>query len=81
MTGQLMLLAAGTLVSEDLACVAAGALVAKGDLSLASAAFACAVGIFAGDIGLYAAGHFRRFPAVELGAVCAPSVPGVACQR
>lgn len=50
-------LALATLVSEDLACIAAGALVASGELGFAPAAFACFAGIFAGDLGLFAAGR------------------------
>jgi len=50
-------LALATLISEDLACIAAGALVASGELDFASAAFACFAGIFAGDLGLFAAGR------------------------
>lgn len=51
-------LALSTLVSEDVACVAAGALIARGDLSPAAGVLACAVGIFAGDCALWACGRF-----------------------
>ena len=47
----------GTLVSEDAACLAAGALVARGDLSPLAAIAACAFGIFAGDMALWAVGR------------------------
>jgi len=50
-------LALATLLSEDLACVAAGALVASGELAFLPAAFACFAGIFAGDLLLFAAGR------------------------
>jgi membrane protein DedA with SNARE-associated domain len=50
-------LALGTLVSEDLACVAAGLLIARGELGAPAAVIACAAGILAGDVGLWAAGR------------------------
>lgn len=50
-------LAAATLISEDLACVGAGALAASGATSYALAATACFVGIFFGDLALFAAGR------------------------
>ena len=49
-----------TFVSEDLACVAAGTLVARGDLSPVAAIAACALGIFLGDCGLFAIGRISR---------------------
>lgn len=51
------LLAAATLVSEDLTCVVAGLLVAQGRLPFAAAAAACAFGIWTGDMLLYLAGR------------------------
>jgi membrane protein DedA with SNARE-associated domain len=50
-------LAFATLLSEDLACVSAGLLVQRGELSLLTAVTGCAVGIFAGDCGLWALGR------------------------
>lgn len=50
-------LAAGTLLSEDLATIGAGLLAAEGRLAFAAATFACLAGIFAGDLGLYALGR------------------------
>lgn len=50
-------LALATLVSEDLACVTAGVLVAEGRLSFASASLACFLGITAGDLLVFAAGR------------------------
>ena len=50
-------LAIATLVSEDLACVSAGLLVQRGDISLLTAVSGCGVGIFAGDCGLWAVGR------------------------
>jgi membrane protein DedA with SNARE-associated domain len=53
-----------TLVSEDLACIATGALIARGDVSALLGVGACACGIFLGDCGLFAigrlAGHADR---------------------
>lgn len=46
-----------TFVSEDAACVTAGALAARGELHLAIAITACFLGIVVGDLGLYWAGR------------------------
>lgn len=56
----LVLLAFATLVSEDLACIAAGLLVAQGALAFWPAAFACGAGIFFGDLLLYLVGRLGR---------------------
>ncbi|MEZ6013603.1 MAG: alpha/beta fold hydrolase [Planctomycetota bacterium] len=61
----LVLLALGTLISEDLACIAAGLLVADARLGFAPAAAACFVGILAGDMLLFLAG--RLFGRAALG--------------
>ncbi|GAB4223304.1 MAG: hypothetical protein Kow0062_23140 [Acidobacteriota bacterium] len=53
----LLLLAAATLASEDMTCVAAGLLVAAGRLPFVPATAACLVGIFAGDVGLFLVGR------------------------
>jgi membrane protein DedA with SNARE-associated domain len=50
-------LAAATLVSEDLACISAGALVATGRVAFVPAALACFIGIVAGDLLLVLAGR------------------------
>ena len=47
----------GTLVSEDLACLTAGILAAKGVLTLPFAFGACFTGILLGDLLLYGLGH------------------------
>lgn len=52
------LLALATLVSEDLACLAAGAFVAQGALGYAAATGACFVGILVGDLLLVAVGRW-----------------------
>lgn len=56
----MLLVAAATLVSEDLACLAAGLLVAQGRVEFLPAVMACAGGIFVGDLMLYAAGRLGR---------------------
>lgn len=50
-------LALATLVSEDLACIAAGLLVAAGKLAFGPAVAACFAGIFIGDLLLVGAGR------------------------
>lgn len=50
-------LALATLLSEDLACISAGLLVQRGEIGLLTAVTGCAVGIFAGDFGLWALGR------------------------
>lgn len=50
-------LAASTLVSEDLACIAAGLLIQRGAISAVAGVSSCAVGIFVGDLGLWALGR------------------------
>lgn len=54
-----------TFVSEDLACIAAGLLVAQGQLDYLAATLACLLGIFAGDIGLYLIGRYAGHPALR----------------
>jgi len=51
-------LALATLASEDLACAAAGALVAQGRLAFVPATLACFAGIFVGDVLLFLAGRW-----------------------
>lgn len=52
------LIALSTLVSEDLACIGTGLLVADGRLGFIAGSFACLLGIFVGDIALFLAGRF-----------------------
>jgi membrane protein DedA with SNARE-associated domain len=68
--GHLIALALATLASEDLACLAAGALIADGQIGLLPGILACAAGIYAGDLLLYFAGWAgapiaRRFASAE----------------
>jgi pimeloyl-ACP methyl ester carboxylesterase/membrane protein DedA with SNARE-associated domain len=60
----LLTLAAATFVSEDLACISAGVLVAEGRVSFLFAAFACFLGIVVGDVLLFLAGRWLGRPAV-----------------
>ncbi|MEM7350292.1 MAG: alpha/beta fold hydrolase, partial [Acidobacteriota bacterium] len=60
LTLALVLIALATLVSEDLTCIAAGLLVARGSLGFGEAAFACFLGIFFGDLMLYGLGRLGR---------------------
>jgi len=61
----LVLLAVATLVSEDLACIAAGLLIGRGSLGFVAGTTACAVGIVGGDLLLFAAGRWIGRPAVR----------------
>lgn len=63
-TGLLIGLALATLVSEDLACIAAGLLVARGAFGLPEAALACFLGILGGDLLLFLAGRYGGRPAL-----------------
>lgn len=53
----ILLLAAATLVSEDLTCIGAGVLVSQGRIEFIPAVAACFAGIFIGDMLLYLAGR------------------------
>ncbi|HEX6850257.1 MAG TPA: VTT domain-containing protein [Candidatus Polarisedimenticolaceae bacterium] len=57
MTALLAGLALFTLASEDLACIAAGVLVARGELGFFPATLACLLGIWVGDVALALAGR------------------------
>jgi pimeloyl-ACP methyl ester carboxylesterase/membrane protein DedA with SNARE-associated domain len=60
----LALLAAATLVSEDLACIAGGLLVSRGTLAFFPATLACLIGITLGDLLLFSAGRVLGRPAL-----------------
>ncbi len=53
----LISLAAGTLLSEDAACIAAGLLIQQGAIAAGEGVAACAAGIYAGDAMLWWAGR------------------------
>jgi membrane protein DedA with SNARE-associated domain len=55
--GQFIAIALATFASEDLTCIATGALIASGRIGLLPGVFACAVGIYIGDLLLYFAGR------------------------
>jgi membrane protein DedA with SNARE-associated domain len=57
--------ALATLVSEDLACIAAGILIVRGELATSAALIACGLGIWVGDVGLWALGRTGRFAAMR----------------
>ncbi len=63
-------LASSTLVSEDLACISAGVLVADGRMSFLFATLACFTGIFLGDILLFAIGRWVGRPALSRAPLC-----------
>lgn len=54
-----------TLISEDLTCIGAGLLAARGLIGFWPATLACLIGIFLGDIALYLAGRFLGRPAIR----------------
>ncbi|WP_372633896.1 alpha/beta fold hydrolase [Fodinibius sp.] len=54
----MLIIVLATLISEDLACIGAGLLAARGLIGFWPATLACLVGIFIGDVGLYLAGRF-----------------------
>ncbi|MCB1236209.1 MAG: VTT domain-containing protein [Verrucomicrobiae bacterium] len=57
-----LLLGTGTLVSEDLSCVCGGILAARGEIGYGLATVACFLGIWIGDLLLYALGRFGGMP-------------------
>ena len=61
----LLLIAAATLVSEDLACIATGLMVGRGTVGFAGGTAACLVGIVLGDIGLFLLGRWLGRPALR----------------
>ncbi|MEO0650749.1 MAG: alpha/beta fold hydrolase, partial [Planctomycetota bacterium] len=62
----MFLIAAATLVSEDLTCIATGALVAQGRIDLAAGAFACFAGIYIGDLLLFLTGRLAGARALKV---------------
>src|ERR1051326_2425687 len=59
---QLLLIAAATFASEDLTCVATGALIASGKIGFVSGVLACVVGIYVCDLLLYLTGRIIGRP-------------------
>jgi membrane protein DedA with SNARE-associated domain len=68
---QFLLIAIATFASEDLTCIATGALIASGKIAFVPGVLACLTGIYAGDLLLYFAGRLigrrvlRRFVSPE----------------
>lgn len=60
-----VLIALATLISEDLACIGAGMLAARGVMGFLPATLAAFAGIVIGDLMLYAAGRFIGRPAIH----------------
>ena len=63
----LVCIAAATLVSEDLACIAAGLLAAGSIITPVEAVVASGLGIYLGDVLLYLTGHVFGAAALRLG--------------
>jgi membrane protein DedA with SNARE-associated domain len=61
----LAFIAAFTLISEDLACIGAGLLAARGIISTPEAVLAAAVGIYLGDLLLYLSGYLLGAAALQ----------------
>ncbi|MEO0424086.1 MAG: VTT domain-containing protein [Pseudomonadota bacterium] len=61
----LLLLMLATYVTEDLTCITAGLLVARGVLGFWPATLACLLGIFTGDLALYFLGRALGRPALR----------------
>ncbi len=59
-----VLIALATLISEDLACIGAGMMAARGIMGFIPATLAAFAGIVVGDLLLYAAGRFIGRPAI-----------------
>jgi membrane protein DedA with SNARE-associated domain/pimeloyl-ACP methyl ester carboxylesterase len=61
----MLLIIFSTLISEDLSCIGAGLLAARGLIGFWPAALACLLGIFIGDVGLYLLGRFVGRSAIK----------------
>jgi len=61
----LVAIATATLISEDLACIAAGLLAAKGLITPVGAVTASALGIYIGDVLLYLSGYLVGMTALK----------------
>ncbi len=62
----LLLIVLATFVSEDLACIGAGLLIARGSLPWTAGIGACLVGLVAGDLLLYAGGRVIGRPVTRV---------------
>jgi len=68
--GLMLLIALFTLVSEDLACIAAGLLAAKGQMAPVDAVIAGYLGIFSGDVMIYWLGRIFGVPLLTRAPFC-----------
>ena len=62
----LLLIVAATFVSEDLTCIGAGLLIARGSLPWTAGVGACLVGLVVGDLLLYAGGRLIGRPVTRV---------------
>ena len=62
----LLLIIAGTFVSEDLTCIGTGLLIARGSLPWTAGVGACLVGLVVGDLLLYAGGRLIGRPVTRI---------------
>jgi len=67
MIPELLLIALATLVSEDLTCIGTGVLIARGEIGSVEGTLACLIGIFGGDLLLYATGRLAGYSALRWG--------------
>jgi len=61
----MILIALATLISEDLTCIGAGLMAARGTIGFIPAVTAAFIGIFVGDMLLYLAGKYLGRPALQ----------------
>lgn len=61
----LSLIALGTFISEDLACIGAGLMAAHGTITFAAATWSSFIGILVGDLLLFGAGRWLGRPALR----------------
>lgn len=75
-------LAVATFLSEDLALVAAGLLIARGEIPPAAALAACIAGLWLGDCGLWMIGRLGRLATFRSRwierRVCGPTMGSIA---
>lgn len=69
---KMLAIISGTFVSEDLTCISVGLLIRAHRLDVFTGLFACFIGIFLGDLGLYLMGRL-----VALGLFSAPRVRAI----
>ena len=53
----LVVIVLGTFISEDATCIATGLLIQRGEVGLTPGILACVIGIYVGDLGLWAVGR------------------------